>query len=186
MWTNGCKPSWEPWNATRTLCINTSSVIVTGVIGAAVVQVAIDHGWCDTWRGMIRCVHATSRNTLYLWSLSFGTRAQHSIEEYPHCGQFQLFESLSNTWSRRKLGSQRHMKDLQTCLNKSPPESMQNDHCLAKTMPPQTKRQYTFHQFLLPICLALLAGCSKGSLKQTATNQIWLQRRQFKNRLQQA
>lgn len=55
--------------------------------------------------------------------LSFGTGAQHSIEEYPDCGQFQLFEPLSNTWSRRKLGSQREMKDLQKCLNKSPTRS---------------------------------------------------------------
>lgn len=78
----------------------------------------VTHG--EVWWG----VYMRAVETLSIFGpLSFGTGAQHSIEEYPDCGQFQLFEPLSNTWSRRKLGSQRDMKDLQKCLNKSPTRS---------------------------------------------------------------
>lgn len=139
----------------------------------------VTHG--EVWWG-VRAVETLS----IFGPLSFGTGAQHSIEEYPDCGQFQLFEPLSNTWSRRKLGGQRDMKDLQNVWTNHQQEVLYAKLWLSGWDNATPKRQYTFQWLLIPICQCSSGRVLSGSLKQNATNQIWLQLRQSKNRLQQA
>lgn len=77
----------------------------------------VTHG--EVWWG-VRAVETLS----IFGPLSFGTGAQHSIEEYPDCGQFQLFEPLSNIYMVKKetRWPKRHER-FAKCLNKSPTRS---------------------------------------------------------------